>query len=1045
MSPSKLQSVRFLGLMLLLSFGSSVAMAAIPAATLKISETSRTAAASGGPFLIPNQSYTASFILGQVPNGGTNSDSFICDDAANPCYVVQVDVDLPTDYAAAHPTDTIRINVGWDPQASDLDVHVYEPPYDTASGRPFKMSRNNPPTPEAVEFPAPSGKNSYRVFVVPSAPAAASATVTVSLITGPPPAPPSTVSLGNMAFSSYKPPVTVTTRGESVSEPTMGVNVGTNKAYMLFTYDVLEASFDDSTSPATATWRNLGTGGAPATADPFMTMDQHRLPDGSVNGRVWIAQLLAASSYIAHNDSAGNTNTWTRSLTGPGQVHGVDNQSIAAGPYPNNTKPSTARADAVYPHALYYCSHGGVNAFCSRSDDGGLTFNPSRAIFPLDGNCSNHGHVKVGADGTVYVPMNNSCGGHEGVSLSIDAGETWHYITVPGTTSGRWDSSIAIANDGKTIWYGYGEGGDDRAMIIKGTLDKSDPANPTIRWQEPAVDVGAPAGLVNIVFPTVVAGDPDRAAMIFHGTTTEGDSGDQASFPANAEWYLWVATTTDGGRNWELSNATPNDPTQKGSICDRGTACSNTPDDRNLLDFMDADVDGQGRIVIGYADGCVDNCVAGGPNSFSARGYITRQATGKRMLAAFDPAPPPDFPGSPALTATRGTMGANLAWTAGASGKAPITSFLVERNTNDLGFRSLATLAGTATKYEDGTAIDPAATYQYRVSASNLYGTGAPSNVVTPVLPQQNICTPPGLTVLTDGTGDAISIATVAGQSVGVPGPPATDLTLLTVTQPYVPGGALSLMFQLRTAAAGTLPPDSVWFVSFRNPAGVAYAVRMVTDATGTARFESYKVGAASDGSRRGDFVEGTPKPAAAGSGYAPANGTITILVRGSDIGVTAPGTSITSLLAMSAKLVGLSLTGGFTGLSQPIDLMPNDGIGTGSVQVVSVGTCGPNQAPLAVLNALRVNGQPLTVAFDASRSFDPDASSSDPQLRDTIVKYVFDFGDGTPPLATADPRVTHQYPGNGTWGATLRVQDSRGKVSADAKKQVCESCLKKK
>ena len=102
-----------------------------------------------------------------------------------------------------------------------------------------------------------------------------------------------------------------------------------------------------------------------------MTMDQHPLPDGTANGRVWIAQLLAASSYMAFNDGAGTGSTWTRSLTGPGQVHGVDNQSIAAGPYPGNAKPSTARAGADYPHALYYCSHEAVNAFCSRSDDGG--------------------------------------------------------------------------------------------------------------------------------------------------------------------------------------------------------------------------------------------------------------------------------------------------------------------------------------------------------------------------------------------------------------------------------------------------------------------------------------------------------------------------------------------------------------------------------------------------------------------------------------------------------------------------------------------------
>ena len=1014
----------------------SAAAAQNPAATITLTDTARAGTASGGPFFVPNETYTAAFLLGLAGMG--SSDSFICDALANPCYVVQLNVALPADYALQHPTDRIRVTLGWDPQASDLDLHVYTPPYDTASGTPFRKSRNNPPTPEAVEFPATSGVSAYRVYVVPSFPAAVSATVTASLVTGPTPTQSTTVKLGGPTFANYTPPTSVSTRTDQAHEPTIGVNLATNSAYMLFNFDVLEAAFDDTTSPATATWRNLGTGGAPTTADPFMTMDQLRLPDGTVNQRVWIAQLMAATSYIAYNDSSGNANTWTRSLTGPGQVHGVDNQSIIVGPYPNNTKPSTARTGADYPHAMYYCSHDAVNAFCSRSDDGGQTFNPSRPIFPIADGCGNHGHVKVGADGTVYVPMNNSCEGHEGVSLSIDAGETWHYIIVPATASGRWDSSIAIANDGKTIYYGYGETGDDRPMIIKGTLDKSDPANPTILWQEPATDVGAPAALNNIVFPTVVAGDPGRAAFIFHGTTTEGDSGTMATFPADAEWYLYAATTFDGGATWELNNITPNDPTQKGSICDKGTTCNNSSDDRNLLDFMDADIDGQGRIVVGYADGCVDSCVSGGPGTFSSRGYIARQVTGKRMFAAFDPPPPSAFPASPSLTGTRSPLSVNLSWTVPASGASPITSYTVERSENSGAFRVLAKVTATATKFDDTTAIAASSTYQYRVSAVNLNGTGTPSNTVAPALPTENICVAPGLTVLKDGTGDTVSVVTVLGQPVGAPVPAAADLTLLTVGEPYLAGGQLSVTFQVKTASSdGTLPPDTTWFTSFRNAANVAYAVRMVTDSTGVPRFEAYKVKADSNGNYRGDFVDGTPTPALAGSGYASAAGVITIVVRAGDIGVTAAGQSITSLLSISSKLAVV--------LSQPLDLMPDSGIGAGSVQTVPVAQCGPNHAPMPVLSASPIGQRKnLNVHFDASRSFDPDASSTDPQLRDTIVKYVFDFGDGSAPIATTNPTIDHQYQAGGQYGATLRVQDSRGKASdGTAGKQICEKCLK--
>jgi len=69
-----------------------------------------------------------------------------------------LNVALPADYALQHPTDRIRVTLGWDPQASDLDLHVYTPPYDTASGTPFRKSRNNPPTQRRSSFRLRQGR-----------------------------------------------------------------------------------------------------------------------------------------------------------------------------------------------------------------------------------------------------------------------------------------------------------------------------------------------------------------------------------------------------------------------------------------------------------------------------------------------------------------------------------------------------------------------------------------------------------------------------------------------------------------------------------------------------------------------------------------------------------------------------------------------------------------------------------------------------------------------------------------------------------------------
>src|SRR5207245_9218012 len=102
-------------------------------------------------------------------------------------------------------------------------------------------------------------------------------------------------------------------------------------------------------------------------------------------------------------------------------------------------------------------------------------------------------------------------------------------------------------------------------------------------------------------------------------------------------WYLYIATTFDGGQHWTTQNITPGDPIQRGGIC-QGSTC------RNLLDFYDATIDKEGRILIGYDDGCISpDCIRGDPNhpgeknDFTAKGAIARQSGGKRMYATFDP------------------------------------------------------------------------------------------------------------------------------------------------------------------------------------------------------------------------------------------------------------------------------------------------------------------------------------------------------------------------------------------------------------------------
>jgi hypothetical protein len=312
---------------------------------------------------------------------------------------------------------------------------------------------------------------------------------------------------------------------------------------------------------------------------------------------------------------------------------------------------------AAYPNSVYYCSQYGTQAAaCALSVDGGLTFGPAVPIYTV--SCFGiHGHVKVAPDGTVYVPDSDcsSAGAQtignfptatarQALVFSEDNGITWsqpQLIPDSNPAPGIVDPSIGIGAKG-TIYYGYANSNGAPSIVV-GHLDK---VSHKIVWSE-SKDVGTPFGIKNATFPAVVAGDDDRAAFAFLGTPTGGYYQDPTNPTTGAGfqgvWHVYVAITYDGGQTWKTIDATPNDPVQRGSICNSGTViCSHSPDDRNLLDFIDATIDRQGRVLVAYADGCTSPaCVSAGPTDYRKNDYvdkatIARLVMGRGLFAEFD-------------------------------------------------------------------------------------------------------------------------------------------------------------------------------------------------------------------------------------------------------------------------------------------------------------------------------------------------------------------------------------------------------------------------
>ena len=241
--------------------------------------------------------------------------------------------------------------------------------------------------------------------------------------------------------------------------------------------------------------------------------------------------------------------------------------------------------------------------------------------------------MKAAPDGTVYLPP-TYCGidlgpvqtpQYMGVVVSEDNGLTWTLRPVPGSTVGNaGHPSLDVGSDG-TLYYGWG----GRAGLYYGPPYAAVSRDRGASWSAPA-RLGEEFGIVNTRFVTTVAGDGDRAAVAYLGSTTPGNA-DEAAF--GGTWHLYVSFTYDRGRTWQTVNATPGAPVQVGAVCLAGSAgCDGT---RNLYDFQDAVIDRQGRVLVAIADGCPGTeCTATAPRLQKAT--IVRQETGLGLLSAYD-------------------------------------------------------------------------------------------------------------------------------------------------------------------------------------------------------------------------------------------------------------------------------------------------------------------------------------------------------------------------------------------------------------------------
>jgi subtilisin-like proprotein convertase family protein len=689
-----------------------------------ISEAAPVLTYDAGPFTTPNQSPLG---LGQLDQGPRcNGNTFPCDNFA-------LTVTLPSGYLAAHPNASVKVTMYWTDlgaQQSDYDLYIYRGVVGDLNGsRQADYQAASGANPEVGSItPLADGTTQYSLKIVPYVSTLETVHVRMELLTGsggggfPGFGGPDPTIAGAPRYQTFVAPAGSTAE-TSNGEFNIGFNPTSGRIMAMNSGPIWRLTPAERLAQAKpecceALWEDVSAPSTIVGVDPILWTDQK-------TGRTLASNSTAGTNGVyAFSDDDGDL--WNPISASPPNAS-TDHETIGSGPYPASL---SSQSNALnHGQAVYYCAQTWPvgAAACQRSDTLGLSYGPS--VLPYTGNngdpCGGiHGHVRVGPDGTVYLPVRD-CSGNAGVVTSTDGGASWveHIIPNSKTQTHGSDPSVAIGANNTVYFFYVADQTTSPVDPTEGHIHVQISTDHCLNWAKDT-DLGTTHGVKNAVFPEAIAGDDNRVAVGFLGTDRPGDF-EGASFPGI--WYLFIATTYDNGDHWTIVNATPNDPVQgAGGIWLGGGSNHN----RNLLDFNEVTVDDKGRVIFGYSDGCVGDCI-GNPsnNSYTANMRVARQFGGNGLFASKDLAEP--TAAKPAcLSGTRDSSGSKLSWKTPDNGGADIVNYEILRGTTPGTEIAIGQTVGPKNTYSDTTA-DPSVTrYYYVVKAINSSGTGNPSNEV---------------------------------------------------------------------------------------------------------------------------------------------------------------------------------------------------------------------------------------------------------------------------------------------------------------------------
>ena len=391
--------------------------------------------------------------------------------------------------------------------------------------------------------------------------------------------------------------------GEQGAEPSIGVTSSGCIFFIAFEKPMRSCDYGE-------TWINTADG-----SQAFFTNDPYGWVD-PITDRVFNIHMMGLwTTWIGWSDNDGQS--WEANPHDSGAPVN-DHIKLGSGPWTDEGYGiGGGVSSSIYETAVYFCYNKLAYISCYTSFDGGASFEAGGDLVGIaTANGGLHGAITSAPDGTVYLPPRVAT---PSIIFSKDNGLTWEERTMGqdvGTPNPRKNGEVATDTDSNAynVWVGENQG-----VYMSRSIDSGE------TWEQTSIRV-SPVEVISATFPHTSAGDPGRIAIAYLGSENasalgqpdlDGNpwNGNAHYTPSNVTHYLYVTfslNALDEDPIFHTQRISP-DPVQVGSICLNSGDCRSDDggSNRNLLDFNDLHIDLEGRVYIGFADGCTGTCASG--------------------------------------------------------------------------------------------------------------------------------------------------------------------------------------------------------------------------------------------------------------------------------------------------------------------------------------------------------------------------------------------------------------------------------------------------